>query len=70
MQYSIRWYYGWAVFAVPLVIVGGWLFRRFEWKWPIFPIQKSYTLAFILFEILIIFFFSPVNISPFIYFQF
>jgi alginate O-acetyltransferase complex protein AlgI len=70
MQFNIHWYYGWAVFAVPLVVVGGWLFRRFEWSWPIFPIQKSYTLAFMLFEILIIFFFSPVNISPFIYFQF
>ena len=70
MQYNIEWYYGWAVFAVPLVVVGGWIARRFEWSWPIFPIQKSYTLAFMLFEILIIFFFSPVNMSPFIYFKF
>jgi alginate O-acetyltransferase complex protein AlgI len=70
MQYSIEWYYGWAVLAVPLVVAGGWIARRFEWSWPIFPIQKSYMLAFILFEILIIFFFAPVKSSPFIYFQF
>ena len=69
-QYSIEWYYGWALFAVPLVVVGGWLAQRFEWSWPIFPIQRSYTLSFILFEILIIYFFAPVKSSPFIYFQF
>ena len=70
MQYSIEWYYGWAMLAIPLVVAGGWIARRFEWSWPIFPIQRSYTLAFILFEILVIFFFAPVNLSPFIYFQF
>jgi alginate O-acetyltransferase complex protein AlgI len=70
MPYHIEWYYGWSLLAVPLIIIGGWLARRFEWTWPVFPIQKSYTLAFILLEILIIFFFAPLNISPFIYFQF
>ncbi len=70
MQYNIEWHYVWALIAVPLVFVGGWLVRRFEWKWPILPIQRSYTPAFILFEILIVFFFTPLNTSPFIYFQF
>jgi alginate O-acetyltransferase complex protein AlgI len=70
MQYSVEWYYGWSLLATPLIVAGGWIARRFEWNWPIFPIQRSYTLAFILFEILIIFFFAPVNLSPFIYFQF
>lgn len=70
MQYNIEWYYVWALIVVPLIVVGGWLARRFEWKWPIFPIQKSYAPAFMLFEILIVFFFSPLNTSPFIYFQF
>jgi len=69
-QYNIEWYYGWALLAIPLIIGGGWIARRFEWTWPNLPIQRSYTLAFILFEILIIFFFAPVNLSPFIYFQF
>jgi alginate O-acetyltransferase complex protein AlgI len=70
MQYNIEWYYIWAMITVPLVLVGGWLARRFEWKWPILSIQKSYTPAFMLFEILIIYFFTRLNTSPFIYFQF
>jgi alginate O-acetyltransferase complex protein AlgI len=70
MQYGIQWTYGWSLLAVPLIIAGGWVARRFEWKWPIFPIQRTYTLGFMLFEILVIFFFSPINMSPFIYFQF
>jgi alginate O-acetyltransferase complex protein AlgI len=70
MQYNIEWYYIWAVIAVPLVVIGGWLARRFEWRWPVFTIQHSYTPAFMLFELLIVFFFSPLNASPFIYFQF
>lgn len=68
--YSIEWYFVGALIALPVVIIGGWLIRRFEWHWPIFPIQKSYTLAFMMFEILIVFFFAPLNTSPFIYFQF
>lgn len=70
MPYEITWYYGWVILAVPLVVVGGWVARRFEWNWPSFHIRESYTLAFILLEILIVFFFAPVNLSPFIYFQF
>lgn len=70
MQYNIEWYYISAVIAVPLIIIGGFTARRFEWKWPVLQIQNSYTPAFMLFEILIIFFFSPLNSSPFIYFQF
>lgn len=70
MPYKIVWYDGWAMLAPPLVVIGGWIARRFEWSWPSFHIRKSYTPAFILFEILIVFFFAPVNLSPFIYFQF
>ena len=70
MQYNIEWYYGWALLLVPLILLGGWVVRRFEWAWPILPIQRSYTIAFILFEILIIFFFAALDASPFIYFQF
>lgn len=70
MQYNIQWFYVWALILAPLVVVGGWLARRFEWRWPILSIEKNYALAFMLFEILIIFFFSPLNTSPFIYFQF
>jgi len=68
--YKVEWYYVWPLIAVPVIIVGGWLARRFEWKWPTLSVQKSYTPAFIMFELLIVFFFSPLNTSPFIYFQF
>lgn len=69
-KYNVEWYFVGALLAVPLIIAGSWLARRFEWKWPILPVQKGYTLAFMLFEALIILFCSPLNISPFIYFQF
>jgi len=70
MQYNLEWYYMWSLIAIPLVVGGGWLARRFEWKWPVLSIQKSYTPAYMLFQLLIIYFFSPLNTSPFIYFQF
>ena len=69
-EYSIHWYYQWAIIAVPLIIIGGMLTRRFEWKWPILPMEKAYTPAFMLFETLIVFYLAPLNASPFIYFQF
>jgi alginate O-acetyltransferase complex protein AlgI len=70
MQYNIEWIYVWALIAVPLVVIGGWLSRRFDWTWPILSIEKTYAPAFMLFEVLIVFFFAPLNTSPFIYFQF
>jgi hypothetical protein len=69
-QYNFDWYYIWAVLAVPILVIGGLLVRRFEWQWPVFSIQKSYTPAFILLECLIVFFFAPMSSSPFIYFRF
>jgi hypothetical protein len=69
-EYNIHWYYQWAIIAVPLILIGGMLTRRFEWKWPILPIEKAYTPAFMLFESLIVFYLAPLNASPFIYFQF
>jgi len=70
MQFNFEWYYIWAVVSIPLVVIGGFLVRRFNLQWPILPIQKTYTLAFMLAEALAIFFFAPLNSSPFIYFQF
>ena len=69
-QYNFEWYFVWAVLAVPLIVIGGMLIRRFKLDWPIFSIEKNYLPAFIVFEILVIFYFAPVNSSPFIYFQF
>jgi alginate O-acetyltransferase complex protein AlgI len=70
MQFNFEWYYIWAVVSIPLVVIGGFLVRRFNLQWPILPIQKTYTLAFMLAEALAIFFFAPLNSSPFIYLQF
>jgi alginate O-acetyltransferase complex protein AlgI len=67
--YNIEWLYVWAWITIP-IIVGGWLARQFKWRWPILSIQKSYTPAVIVFQALIVFFFSPLSTSPFIYFQF
>lgn len=69
-QYNFEWYYAWAVIAVPVIVLGGFLSRRFEWKWPIFSIGESYTPAVILLEFLVVLLFSPTTSSPFIYFQF
>lgn len=67
---NIEWYYIWAAVIIPLALLGGYFIRRSNWRWPIFSIQKFYTPAVILFEALIVFFFSPDNASPFIYLQF
>lgn len=67
---NIEWYYLWAVVIIPIALLGGYLIRRFNWRWPIFSLQKYYTPAIILFEALIVFFFSPSTTSPFIYLQF
>lgn len=69
-EINFEWYFVWALIFVPTVFFGGWLAAKLNWKWPIFSTEKSITLAFILFEILLIFFFAPLNTSPFIYFQF
>ena len=69
-QYNLEWYYIWAVIAVPMVFLGGLVMSRFEWKWPVFNYYEAYTPAFMLFELLIVYFFVPSNSSPFIYFQF
>lgn len=70
MEYSIHWYYQWAIIAVPLIFIGGMLTRRFDWRWPILSLEKTYTPAVMLFEALLVFYLAPVNSSPFIYFQF
>ncbi len=70
MPYQIEWYYVWGLIGVPIIIFGGWLVRRFEWKWPILSIEKTYMPAYVLMQVLVVFFFAPVNVSPFIYFQF
>ena len=69
-QYNFQWYYVWALLLVPMIVIGGLLVRRFHWEWPFFSPEKSHTPAFILLEVLVVYYFAPLNSSPFIYFQF
>jgi alginate O-acetyltransferase complex protein AlgI len=68
--YQIEWYFLWALLAVPMIFFGGILFQRLKIRWPIFSLIKSYTPAWILFQILVVYFLAPLNTSPFIYFRF
>jgi alginate O-acetyltransferase complex protein AlgI len=67
---GLSWMYTPALWIIPMVVIGGFIFRRFDFQFPNLTLQKSYTLAVILFQILVIYFFAAANISPFIYFQF
>jgi alginate O-acetyltransferase complex protein AlgI len=68
--YSFDWYYVWGALSVPLIVLGGMLARRFKWEWPILAPNDTRLPAFVLFQTLLVFFFTPLNTSPFIYFQF
>ena len=68
---GVAWFYGPALFFVPIVFFGG-LIARMEKPVEIFDFSpgKPISLAFIAFEFLIVFLFAADNASPFIYFQF
>lgn len=67
---GIQWFQLSAVIFVPLIVLGGFIFRRFELELPMFTVEKPYTLAWIIFELVLIFWLSPGSSSPFVYFQF
>ena len=67
---GFEWLYQPAMITVPVIIIGGYLVRRFSLRYPYLNIQRSYTPALILIQILFIYFLAPTNASPFIYFQF
>ncbi len=69
-EYQIEWHWTSAMVGLFIVLFGGFLARRFKFGWPILRLQHSYTIAIMMMEIIVIFFFSPVSASPFIYFQF
>jgi alginate O-acetyltransferase complex protein AlgI len=69
-QNHLEYFYIWAVLLVPLVVIGSFIVRRFDWDWPLYSIQEVQTPAFILIQVLIVYFYAPLNSSPFIYFQF
>lgn len=67
---GVNWYYQPAVFLTPLIIIGGWLYRTFEKKISLPAVSYPVQFAIMGLEAIVIFFFAPLNISPFIYFQF
>lgn len=64
------WEYPPAIAVIPAIVLGGFLFRRFEMTLPILPTNKGYTMACMIIAALVVYFLAPLNTSPFIYFQF
>lgn len=67
---GVHWMFTPALLLIPLTLIGGFMARLADYRFPILMLDKSYTLAVIMAQILIIFFFAARNTSPFIYFQF
>ena len=64
------WFYQSAIIFVPFFILGGWIYRSFEGKIQFLTISYPVQFSVMALEILFIFFFASLNVSPFIYFQF
>lgn len=67
---GLAWPYTGALLAVPMVVVGGFVARVFEFGFTAVPLRSSYAVPLFVTEALLVFFLSPLNVSPFIYFQF
>jgi alginate O-acetyltransferase complex protein AlgI len=67
---GINWFYQSAVIFVPLVILGGWIYRSVEGKFHLPTLSYPVQFSLMALEVLFIYFFASLNISPFIYFQF
>jgi len=67
---GLVWMYTPALIAIPAVIIGGFLIRWLDYDFTLPPLYRSFTFASMAIQVLIIYFFAPLNISPFIYFQF
>jgi len=69
-RFGIDWFYIPAMVVVPSFFLGGYLWCHYNLDMPQLNLEKPYTLAYILFIALVIFYFAAFNPSPFIYFQF
>jgi len=67
---GLHWYFTPAYWFTPIVIIGGLLVRKYPIKWPLLSTNDNFFGAWILFWVLFVYFFTPLEISPFIYFQF
>lgn len=67
---GLNWMYSPSVWAIPLVVTGGFLIRQLGFSYTPLAVNRSTTWALLLLQMLLIFFFVSTNAMPFIYFQF
>jgi hypothetical protein len=56
--------------GVPLLMLSVVWMRGTRRDWPVLTGDENYFVATILFQVLLLYYFLPTTISPFIYFQF
>ncbi len=67
---GIHWLYAPALVFVPLIVIGGLIMRRLEYRIPPLTIEKPYAIPLLITEYLWVYLFFPTQVNPFIYFQF
>ena len=68
--HGITWLFVPALLAVPVMVGGGFLARRWEWQFPLVATWSPLLPAVLVLGALLIFLFAALDSSPFIYFQF
>jgi alginate O-acetyltransferase complex protein AlgI len=67
---GVTWWYAPAVLFSIVVVFGGLIVNTFKTTFEKVSVDRSFSMAFLVFEYLFILLFFTKNISPFIYFQF
>jgi alginate O-acetyltransferase complex protein AlgI len=67
---GIDWFYQPALIFVPIIVVGGWIYRLFLDKVNLSALSYPVQFSVMALTILAIYFFAAMRISPFIYFRF
>jgi alginate O-acetyltransferase complex protein AlgI len=67
---GVNWWYTPAIFFSILVVFGGLIVNTFKISFEKVSVDRSFSMAFLVFEYVFILLFFTKNISPFIYFQF
>jgi alginate O-acetyltransferase complex protein AlgI len=67
---GIQWIYGPAILLIPILLLGEFFMRATRRDGPTFSLKQPSFFAAMLVQVLLIYFFAPASVSPFIYFQF
>src|SRR5215831_15177203 len=67
---GLAWWFVPAVLSVPATVLGGFLARRWEWRFTIVATWSPLLPAVLVLGASLVFFFAALDSSPFIYFQF